>query len=292
MKNDSLKLFSFRVINLEKNQYPNKMERMNRASFDVDICQNPKFIGASLVTIFVFEELVRFACKYKKNPSKLNVALIRTRMGQGRIKNTQIFESIQDLEKRQLIEITNDPTFLFGKPNFCTKHKKIRPNIIKDNSIQYNSIQEKKINTKEKHSLQDHSEIGEATHEGAGANSLDEKKIKVTPCDIAQAYNQILGECVNFKKISEQILLTGKAREKILFSMAYLPKINDWECLFKKVKNTPNLNGMGKLDFTPSIIWLIDFDNISKIRAGTFDARNEETIDEKVDRMMRENFDG
>lgn len=79
------------------------------------------------------------------------------------------------------------------------------------------------------------------------------------------------------------ILLSGEARECFLHSVGYLPKISDWEQIFKLVKDTPNLNGAGKMRFAPNLIWIVKHDNIKKIKAGTFG----ETDSEKEEREKK-----
>jgi hypothetical protein len=66
----------------------------------------------------------------------------------------------------------------------------------------------------------------------------------------------------------------GKHLESCLESIKFLPKPDDWTELFDLVKQSGFLTGESDLGWKVSLPWLVNFDNVVKVRAGSFPQGN------------------
>lgn len=239
---DDSEMMQILINNLENYQLDTKSRRRHWASFDVDICENPKIFHLSIRDIFVYESLIRFACKYKVNPISISFGLLRHRIGQRRIKKRDLIDSTLSIAKSQLIEFIGDSVKLLETKN---AYNRTGQNRTEHKNVCIGEVaRQKKINN-----------ANQATHD-----------------KIEQLYQRILAKKGLMVSIPFGILHSGKAREALEISLGHLPNISDWEKLFTQVAETPNLIGTGSLGFCASIIWLVNYDNICKVRAGTFNS--------------------
>jgi len=98
---------------------------------------------------------------------------------------------------------------------------------------------------------------------------------KACPDSVEELYNEILGGVGELKKSGFGLLHAGQARDDLMFSLGFLPKKSDWRQLFETVKALPKLLGTDPVfKFRATIVWVVKYDNIQKIRAGTFDGES------------------
>lgn len=230
---DDSRIIEISINNLEANQFVVNKHRGDWAKIDVDICENPKVFHLSIRDIFVYEELIRYAVKYKKNPISITIGLLRSRLGHRRIKKRDLYDSCLTLSRSKLIEFIDD----YSRLKFCQ-----------------NSLKGKERKGKER--KEEVCKVDQAQ--------------RASPDAIEQLYDTMLAGVGQMEKIPFNILHSGKARDDVMHSIGMMPNMSDWKELFQRVAATPNLIGTGELKFCATIVWLVNFDNIQKIRAGTF----------------------
>jgi hypothetical protein len=99
---------------------------------------------------------------------------------------------------------------------------------------------------------------------------VDEIKNEVDPARLINLWNKTFPE----KMYNSFNLGSGKHLEKFFISNGYMKNLQDWEELFNTCKKSEKL--MNKTDLDASwfgLLWILDYDNILKIKNGNFDSK-------------------